>query len=219
MPMITEGTLTLTRDSHEFYEDLIVALTIMALFAEVRGKGIPRNCPNVCTLESMQSGLSLRINLDSVLVPLLGNSYTESLEIVVAESDWRPERNHAQTPIQHLFSVAFENLFIAQYSRIERRIKQRFGNSPSEWNGVAAFAWIVRNAFGHGRKITVQDQRVVGEWRGVVIGRDQLGEPLLYHHLSQADLLVLLLDLDLLLTRDDEENCVAPVNSNEKYGD
>jgi hypothetical protein len=197
--MTIPGSYTLNATKCRFYEEFVTAVIGMASHRISRQamRGVVEVPSPFCfTMESRHSGLAISFDVYPAIYAFSQNSFPNEITIQVYLSCCSPDATLTQTPVQRLYALFFEHAFLSYYSKIESELKSKFGNQMKLWADDAAFAWIIRNGFGHGRKINVNDPLVIGRWRGKILNSKNLNSSILYNHISQADLVILMMDLD-----------------------
>ena len=93
-----------------------------------------------------------------------------------------------------------EHAFIAYYEHYSDEINQARSKAGSAGEPTLAFANVIRNAFAHGGNIhfTKAKAGVTVSWGGVSYSDADNGRQVIYHDLSQGDVILLMLEMDKL---------------------
>lgn len=104
--------------------------------------------------------------------------------------------------VRHLYSSICAYAFLAYYENIKSLINTKEKNvHPRDWiSSTFRMAWIVRNAIGHRGKLKIDDSSVSANWRSLSLSSANNGEQLLYKHITGGDLILLMLDIEDLLS-------------------
>jgi hypothetical protein len=99
--------------------------------------------------------------------------------------------NNAATGPFLLFYESYAPFMLQKASHAVARLEPRWG-----------FARVVRNALVHANTVTIDDNKFAPvSWQNVTLGPANNGESLLGRHLQAPDLILLLMDMDLALTK------------------
>ena len=153
---------------------------------------------HVCFAEQVE----IECDPAQVLDPLIKWSWPASLDLVIHPMPAPPApdvRGAAPTGVRRLTGSIHSHAFLSCYENVSGEIKTRYGTDQKTWPQTLRFAWIVRNAFGHGGKLTINDLTVSATWRGVALSHTNNGEHLMYNQVTAGDTILLMLDVEDLL--------------------
>ena len=100
---------------------------------------------------------------------------------------------------KRLIQSVFIDFYETQKSHANAKWK---GKGCQQWDGIWKFAWLVRNAFAHGGKISWQDQSIPSvSWKTKSYDRllDK-GRDIIFNDIGEGDLIILIDELDQALT-------------------
>ena len=190
---------------HRCFEQIatICAAYTLTLEAATRRKGqIPVELP-LLQLGCPRAGLSIRIALGGMMDAIESGVLPSKLGMVVAP------KSVVEFPPGSFDVKGLKGLILglqgANFSLFAERgcdwVRRHYSTDYNNWPPVANFSRVVRNAIVHGGKVNIQSPRAAPvAWRGLSITHKDHGKAIIQpDYLGAADLIALMLDLDLEL--------------------
>ena len=112
------------------------------------------------------------------------------------------KRSFSSPQHQFLITAAIRAAFVNYYESIRPGIQSRYGDATARWPNIFRFAWIVRNACGHGGKVKIDNPNASpATWNGYSFGPSDNEQEILYGAtgLSIVDIILLFEDIDAAL--------------------
>lgn len=196
------STLTIRPDTHHCFNELVTAQTALSAMCF---RTYPAPYLNVHTLRSICYNFDFEVEIDAseLLEPLSRHIFPSILNLKFDPSPNGPSRGEDvdwSNPHIKLYSSFFYQAFLTFFEKCKPKIDSKFGNIK-EAPDVIRFGKVVRDAFAHNGKVNITNPNSpVIRWGRSAYAAVNNGNPLLYHDLSNGDLVILMCEIDLELS-------------------
>ncbi len=205
MPAPIRGTYVISRKKHRrCFDELAAAFMLDSLsemgrrtlygaptpIARSAGAGLSQECFN-------RDKVQVHSVPDQLLAEMVGRKWPSRIKLVIGPQGSPPKRQVPKLWVR-LMLAAHSHAFIAFYEANKGKIERDHTKDPANWPTVLAFGRVVRNALAHGGHIDIWKNSGPQEvkWRGIKLSRTKNnGQRLLYRHMTQGDLTLLMLDM------------------------
>jgi hypothetical protein len=204
-PIAGQVPVTVT-PAHEVFEYLVVAEAGLGgyVHGHAQHSGVllpPTPVRHVCLVEQAE----IECDVPPILAALVNQTWPTSISFS-AEAMAEPVtggRSLTPTGVQRVMGIGHAYAFLSYYENVKDRICSHHGfdpRKPTTWaSEVFKFAWMTRNAMGHGGTLEIRDPAASATWRGLTLTRANDGEQMLFNHISGGDLVLLMLDVEDLI--------------------
>lgn len=95
------------------------------------------------------------------------NGWPQFIEYeLVPHATTRPDYRLNSEGSRAVFSNLVGTSFISYYSKCETSIKDLYGSDPKQWPDTVRMAWLLRNGFAHGGRVSITDTHMrPAEWK------------------------------------------------------
>ena len=199
MGVDTVKPIKIDRKSNRCFEFLVTAQAALAgwLLGRV---GSPFDRPSVISQTCYVPPVEVELDAAAVLNAISAATWPTFITIGFHGRAERPASAPPLNAVQRILGSAYEHAFLSYFENIRDEIEAKYGDKVLRWPAEIQFGRVVRNAFGHGGKITwTKPPLVPVSWRGLTYSPAHQGQQVVYNDLSQGDLTILMLDIDQLL--------------------
>ena len=153
---------------------------------------------HVCFVEQAE----IECNVNPILADIGTLSWPTSIQLIASTIPQSTSSPRTSNPdgIQRLTGSIHAHAFLTYYENIKSEIKSHHGNNPEHWPEILKFARMTRNSFGHGGILDIRNPNATASWRGLTLTQANNGEQMLYNHIASGDVVLLMLDVEDMLT-------------------
>jgi hypothetical protein len=153
---------------------------------------------HVCFAEQAE----IECNVNPLLTVIATQSWPTSIQLIASAMPQRTSTLRTSNPdgIQRLTGSIHAHAFLTYYENAISEIETRHGTDPNSWPEVLKFARMTRNAFGHGGILDIRNPNATASWRGLTLTYANNEEQMLYNHIASGDVVLLMLDIEDMLT-------------------
>lgn len=194
--------LTIGSATHICFNELVTAQTALSAMCF---RMYPAPYLTKHTLRSVCYNFDFEVEIDAseLLEPLSRHIFPDVLNLKFEPSPNGPSEGKNvdwSNPHIKLYSSFFYQAFLTFYEKCKLKINSKFGNITNAPD-VIRFGNVVRNAFAHNGKVHISNPNSPAvSWGRLTYAAVNNGNPLLYHDLSNGDLVILMCEMDLELS-------------------
>jgi hypothetical protein len=185
MPIPTTGAYVVKPSTHRCFDHLVTAQATGQLFSKA----------------CFAAPIEIHHTPNDVLDPIRAGGWPTEIQLTFGPGS--PPVRQVPAGIVRLMLSTYSHAFVTYFEASRAGIDAKYGANPKAWSGRAdacAFGWVIRNGLAHGGvpqgSLRIADPSIRVTWRDLTLTSANHGEPVLYHQVTQGDLMLLMLDID-----------------------
>ncbi len=205
MPIPTIGSYVVKQSAHRCFDHLVTAHASELLWVKGRfvSAGAATQAQATGQLFSQMcfaAPIEIHHAPNDILEPILARGWPTEIHLTFGRGG--PPPRQVPAGIVRLMLSTYSHAFVTYFEANRADIAAKYG-AEKTWPGRAhacAFGWVIRNGLAHGGlpqgSLRIKDPSLKVAWRGLTLTSLNHGDPVLYHHVTQGDLTLLMLDID-----------------------